>query len=521
MNITTASTLIEENLHTIFAWSLSKLYDKNEAEDLTQDIICAVLKSVHRLERDEAFWGFVWKIAENTLGAKLRKKHPDTVEWDEQFCGAYWVTPEDAFMKSEEIQLLRRELSLLSNQYREVTVRYYIYGKSCSKISTELNISEEMVKYYLFKTRKILKEGIGMIREYGEKSYNPQTFRMDFWGGDGNMYWKLFERKLPGNILLAAYDKPVSITELSMELGVATAYLEDEITILEKHEFLKKIGDKYQTNIIIFTDEYEKRVHEKFKPFYQKTSESLSHQLDLHLAELRKLDFYGKHYDDNRLKWTLANLVMYHARCKSDDLGREQFGEYPPLSNGSFGFIFGYDNDYANHHFNGIYGYCENHEKTAWVSVENYRMIEKCQNLQPHKWEDCIRAMTDAALFKDADEDNEQLIHLINEGIISSNNGRLFPNFPVFSDEVFHQLEDILSPMIEETCKCMIQICNVAEETLKNYVPKALKDKCGQLSRINYQMNTMALIIEEMAANGQLTIPDERTNLCMFGVTRI
>jgi hypothetical protein len=39
-----------------------------------------------------------------------------------------------------------------------------------------------MVKYYLFKTRKILKEGIGMTREYGEKSYNPGTFRMGFLG---------------------------------------------------------------------------------------------------------------------------------------------------------------------------------------------------------------------------------------------------------------------------------------------------------------------------------------------------
>ena len=150
MERTVAAGLIEENLHTIFAWAMSKLYDKSEAEDLAQDIIYAVLKSVHRLENDEAFWGFLWKVAQNTLMARVRKKRVDEVEFEEHNCGTYWITPEDEFIKSEEIQLLRRELALLSNQYREVTVRYYIYGKSCSEISAELDISTEMVKYYLF-----------------------------------------------------------------------------------------------------------------------------------------------------------------------------------------------------------------------------------------------------------------------------------------------------------------------------------------------------------------------------------
>ena len=52
----------------------------------------------------------------------------------------------------------------------------YINGLSCSQTSQKLGISLEMVKYYLFKTRKLLKEGIGMEREYGEKSYNPAKF---------------------------------------------------------------------------------------------------------------------------------------------------------------------------------------------------------------------------------------------------------------------------------------------------------------------------------------------------------
>lgn len=80
-----------------------------------------------------------------------------------------------------------------------------------------------------------------MERKYGEKSYNPGKFCINFWGSGGNAYiWDTFERKLPGNIVLAAYEKPMTIKELSLELGVASVYLEDELDILLRYNFLTK-----------------------------------------------------------------------------------------------------------------------------------------------------------------------------------------------------------------------------------------------------------------------------------------
>lgn len=514
----TASRLIEENLHTIFAWSLSRLYDKTEAEDLTQDIICAVLRSVSRLENDDAFFGFLWRIAENTFRSRIRKKRPEQESYEDHR-GVYLITPEDSYIESEQLLTLRRELSLLSERYRETTVRYYIYGKSCSEISAELNISREMVKYYLFKTRKILKEGIGMTREFGERSYAPSTFRMDFWGGSSNGYWEIFERRLPGNILLSAYDKPVTVTELSVELGVSAPYLEDELKILVQHDIIKKLGDKYQTNIIIFTSDYDRRTTEKFRPVYEKAAEKFNRSLDGILPQLKNLDFYGNTYDDDRLKWTFANIAMYHAIIQSDDDGKEKYGEYPPLSNGSYGFVFGYDNDYENHRFNGIYGYMDNSDHTAFVSAENYKIIEKCQYFKPGNMEKSVLALTDAVMFKTADENNDQLTRLIGEGFISSDKGRLSPNFPVFGGGMFYgEMKKLLEPAVGEAYACMKNICGIAAECLTEYVPKSLRDKCGQMAVIRHQMDAMAYIIEEMVRNGQLIVPDERVNLCMFGV---
>lgn len=80
-----------------------------------------------------------------------------------------------------------------------------------------------------------------MTRKLGEKCYNPGIFRLDFWG-DKNKYDGLFNRKLPGSIVLAAYYEPMTAEALSMELGVSMPYLEEEIEILEAAGMLKRMG---------------------------------------------------------------------------------------------------------------------------------------------------------------------------------------------------------------------------------------------------------------------------------------
>lgn len=519
MNRKTAARLLEENMHTIYAWSLSKLYDKSEAEDLSQDIICAVLKSVHRLENDEAFFGFMWRIADNTFKCRIRKKTFQHCEYSDENVGVYWNTPEDEVVKSEEVMLLRRELSLLTKQYRDVTVAYYIYGKSCSDISKSLGISREMVKYYLFRARKIVKEGIGMAREFGEKSYNPGVFRMDFWGGCSDGYWELFHRKLPGNIVLAAYERPVTVSELSVELGVASVYLEDELAILEEYEIVKKKGGKYQTNIVIFTEAYEKRLLELIKLYYTDVTGQVNQGIQDIMPELEQFNVFGQDYDYNRKKWTYTNLIMHQAWRKTDEIMREKFGQYPALVNGSFGFVFGYDNDYEMHHFNGIYESCTNDDNTACVSIFNYKIIEKCQRLQMQNWTKTVQVMNDAVVGKTADGESENLIRLIENGVVRSDHGILVPAFPVFAKSVLDdKILKLLMPVIDKVSEAMLYICGMAEKTLADYVPDGLKDKCGQLAVIHHQMDVMAFLVETMVRNGHLSIPKERMNLCIYGV---
>ena len=81
--------------------------------------------------------------------------------------------------------------------------------------------------------------------------------------------------------------------------------------------------------------------------------------------------------------------------------------------------MFGYDNDYKHHHFHGIYGHCENSDHTAYFSVENYRIIEKCQFWEPVNFIQSVEAMCDAILEKKANLNNDMLLRLIDEGFIA------------------------------------------------------------------------------------------------------
>ena len=290
-----AAELLAQNLTAIYQYAFSRLYEKEGVNDLTSEIVCEILASAENLQREEAFWGYAWKIAENTFRRFIRRAELSkrTVEFTED-CGVYEASPEQEYIvketENDEVHRLRRELSLLSKTHREVCIAYYVDQKSCSEIAAEKNISVEMVKYYLFKTRKQLKEGIGMTRILGEKSYNPGVFRLDFWG-DINKYSDLFRRKLPGSIALAAYEKPVSAEELSMELGVSMPYLEEEIEILEAAGILKRNGEKFRTNLVIITEEYEKKFVQETSAVYADVAREVFDETLALMPQIRRLNF--------------------------------------------------------------------------------------------------------------------------------------------------------------------------------------------------------------------------------------
>lgn len=164
-------TKIKEIAKTLLSYCSARTSNHFEAEDLAQDIILEVYKSSDKIRNVDAVYGFIWAVAGNVYKqwCKCRARNKE--------CELTDNIPDTAELFEEDdstMYLLRRELTLLSEKYRKAVVLYYIENKSCFEISNHLSISESMVKYLLFKSRQILKEGMNMERNYGQQSYNPK-----------------------------------------------------------------------------------------------------------------------------------------------------------------------------------------------------------------------------------------------------------------------------------------------------------------------------------------------------------
>ena len=516
-----AFELLSENLTAIYGFAFSKLYDKDKVDDLASEIVYEIITSVQNLQNEEAFWGFAWKIAENTFRRFIRKTEltAQPVELTEENIGVYDLSPEQEYIQketeSEELYLLRRELSLLKKTHREVCVAYYVDNKSCSQIAKEQNISVEMIKYHLFKTRKLLKEGIGMTRTLGEKSYNPGTFRLDFWG-DWNKYNDLFKRKLPGSIVLAAYYEAMTAEALSMELGVSMPYLEEEIEILEAAGVLKRTGNKYQANIVIITDAYEKEFVKNTSAIYSDIANSIFDNVSKRLPQIHTLDFNGNDYDDNRLLFGILNLAFVRGFLLASE--KSSLGTPNKLALGGNGWIFGYDNDYVNHHFKGVSLETWNESGTAWFSAENYKVISQAQIYDHYDFRNKAKAIWDAILNNDADKENLALPWLIENKFILCENNKLSANFIVFERDIFEKVTCILSDVIEEVANCMIDISNKAEKMLAEHAPALIKEQCGDIAKIHHRLDVAAFLLEELIKENKLIVPNEKTPLCIWGV---
>ena len=129
---------ITEISKVIFSYCAARTPNQFEAEDLAQDILLEIYKSAPNLRNDKAFYGFMWGIAGNVYKTwcKNRGKKIEYALTDQ--C----LEVIDPFEElSDDLMILRRELTLLLQKYRRAAILYYIDNYSCLEIAKILSIS--------------------------------------------------------------------------------------------------------------------------------------------------------------------------------------------------------------------------------------------------------------------------------------------------------------------------------------------------------------------------------------------
>ena len=207
--------LANEYMDKIFYFCLKKTGNVHEAEDLSQDIALNIIVSLENHPLPQAFSAWAWKIARNRYAMWADKKrklseHTSYADIDELDIADEEECVMERLINEEQLSILRRELAFASSTYRNILVAYYLENKSIKEIANAGCLTEEAVKQRLMRGRSLLKEGMSMSREFGTRSYNPDSIHfLNFCTnpGDRGQPFSLVEyNRLHENVFLTGYD---------------------------------------------------------------------------------------------------------------------------------------------------------------------------------------------------------------------------------------------------------------------------------------------------------------------------
>ncbi len=465
--------IIQENMQKIYLYCIRKLKNTAAAEDVASDIILELLRSYGRIRNDEAAYGYMWSVANNLCKNYWRKREKEIhAEIPEEFVGTCCFSPEESYIREEERMLLRRELSLLREKYRRIMISYYIVGNSCEEIADKYNLSVSNVKQCLFEGRKKLKEGMDMVRKYGELSYAPEKFTMNFWGNSSKGYWELFERKLPGNLIIAAYESPKTLEELSLEIGVGVPYLEDEVAILEKMGLLVRKGKAYQSNMVLYDEQWRKSVYDKATEALRTKLEDVKKLVDEGIEYLAETDYCYEAADTNTRRWFVLLLIVWEASGMSEQWMKTKINN-PLLENGSNGYVMGIRGEYHPETM-GIYS--QYNISKGYMRILNFvKLSEKVLN--PFEDRGAVGQMLEAAVErKQEPEEVAALSTLLENGFVSVKGGRLCPEFATISYEDYETMKSKLGNGIHQMAELIAKYRDIAGEELRRKTPAAIPE---------------------------------------------
>lgn len=290
---------IEAEIEYVLSAAIKKCGNLHDAEDLTQETILSALIYLEKGGIIDNPRTFLSVLLNRKYYDMLRRKYRiPTVSIGDDFDIADDSDFTEDFGRCEEAEQIRREVAYLTESYRSVIVKYYFHNQNLHEISEELGLPVGTVKSRLDFGRKQMKKGFEKMKKYQENSYMPQHLAVrnsGRFGMNGEPMSLTEGDTLAQNLLILAYEKPITVSDLSKSIGVATAYVEPIINKLVEGELMKRMGDgKVYTDFIIYhASDYVKYIHEA-EAFVEEHIEAYTEPLQIAIKELKETSFYSQ-----------------------------------------------------------------------------------------------------------------------------------------------------------------------------------------------------------------------------------
>ena len=185
-----------------------------------------------------------------------------------------------------------------------------------------------------------MRKGLETMEHYTENSYLPKKMFVCNSGSCGlNMEPMSLvddDDPLTQNLLLLAYEKPVTVSELSRAIGVAAAFIEPIIRRLVEGELMVRMGDgRVYTDFIIYDADDSVRYRREQEAFVDAHADAYCNALEEAIDALKKTEFYSLRLERYMMLQIAADALW---RCMEDHRTPQIFPERP---NGGKWIAFG------------------------------------------------------------------------------------------------------------------------------------------------------------------------------------
>lgn len=510
-------------METLFYFCLKKTGNPAEAQDLASDISLNIVAALRAGTVPEHFSAWVWQIARNRYSRWAKEKHrrlqsvagfdiEDCEELVPVFPQGQNRAVEEMLVHGEELSLLRRELAFIAADYRQLIVAFYLQDTKAKDIAAALSVPIGTVLSKLSRARKILKEGMNMAREFGTRSYQPEDVDFASSGSQpSGLPWSAVGRKIPKNILLEASNNPSTIEELSVELGIAAPYIEEEVERLVWATLLKKAGEKYLTDFFILSRECLHEIYAVQQKNAAKRNEMFQTVAADSLSAIRALGIAGEHIRDNAVKWWLMTYCIdfYIKNLKGYQIGFP----YTRANGENWGFI-GFEK--VTFPETVTMGHCgSGDEARAMFWTYQFSDYDMWQN--PKILDDSSAVMLLADVLKnrrkpaELSEAEKELWRMLDQEVAHVDaDGFAVADILVISQENMQKVQGILKehPLCAQIMENMQEAFDATVRTLKKYNTPSLDEQfmyCASMKILDIRM----MLVHSAVRSGALVVPEE------------
>jgi RNA polymerase sigma-70 factor (ECF subfamily) len=152
------STIVSHYQKMIFTIVLKIVENREDAEDITQEIFIKVFKSLDQFKEESGFSTWLYRIAYNTTLSELRKKKLFFTSIDDSLSSVNELITDYNEDTEHEIKLqyLDKAIKKLPPDEIFLVTLYYLDEQSIENISKISNLSVSNVKVKLYRIRKKL-----------------------------------------------------------------------------------------------------------------------------------------------------------------------------------------------------------------------------------------------------------------------------------------------------------------------------------------------------------------------------